>query len=329
MPDLPAPLTPPECDLRGMPYMALDLVRLFDSDLYALSSGDEFKAAMTLWGKSFYQLPGGSLPDDDRLLAYLSGAKRWQAVKKMALRGWMKCADGRLYHPTVAQKAVEAWSFRLARRARTEAARAARQVQIQSEEGGRGYGRKKTSCIVTNNITDTAPDYVTDIMTESVTESVTELVTDFVADSVTNSVMDHVTEIVTNIATETNRTELKQREQIRTEPRLSDSSGMQAQGEMDEIEVFERFWRLYPRKIGRGQARRAFLAALKKAPAMRILAALQKHSFNPQERFQPHPATWLNDERWLDEQPQQDPVLRAAGVINEAPALHPAWDILK
>ena len=38
----PEPLTPPECDLRGMPFMPLDIVRLFDSDLYALSTGDEF-----------------------------------------------------------------------------------------------------------------------------------------------------------------------------------------------------------------------------------------------------------------------------------------------
>ena len=50
---LPEPLTPAECDLRGMPYMPLDLVTLFDSDLYALSTGDEFKAALTLWGKVF------------------------------------------------------------------------------------------------------------------------------------------------------------------------------------------------------------------------------------------------------------------------------------
>lgn len=123
----PDPMTPAGCDLRGMPYMPLDLARLFDSDTYALSSGDEFKAALTLWGKAFLQVPAGSLPNDDRLLASLSGAgARWRRVKAVALRGFVVCADGRLYHPTVAEKAREAWEARLAQRARTAAARAAR-----------------------------------------------------------------------------------------------------------------------------------------------------------------------------------------------------------
>ena len=32
----PDPLTPPECDLRGLPFMPVGLVRLFDSDIFAL-----------------------------------------------------------------------------------------------------------------------------------------------------------------------------------------------------------------------------------------------------------------------------------------------------
>ena len=43
---LPEPLTPLEADLRGMPFMPLDVVRLTDSDLFALSTGEEFKAAL-------------------------------------------------------------------------------------------------------------------------------------------------------------------------------------------------------------------------------------------------------------------------------------------
>jgi Protein of unknown function (DUF1376) len=111
--DLPEPLTPADCDLRGMPYMPLDIVRLFDSDFYALSTGEEFKAGLTLWGRAFLQVPAGSLPDDDRILAHLSGAgARWNKVRGTALRGWVKCSDGRLYHPTVAEKAAETWAKR-------------------------------------------------------------------------------------------------------------------------------------------------------------------------------------------------------------------------
>ena len=46
-----APLVPVEVDLRGLPFMPLDVVRLLDSDLFALTSGDEFKAALSCGAK--------------------------------------------------------------------------------------------------------------------------------------------------------------------------------------------------------------------------------------------------------------------------------------
>jgi hypothetical protein len=113
------PLTPPDCDLRGLPFMPLDVVRLGDSDLAALSTGDEFKASVLLWCKSWLQVPAASLPDDDRVLAHLTGlGPNWKKVKAMALKGWIKCTDGRLYHPVVAEKAREAWKHRQAQRER-------------------------------------------------------------------------------------------------------------------------------------------------------------------------------------------------------------------
>lgn len=113
MTELPDPLTPPDCDLRGFAFMPMDTIRLLDSDLFALSTGDEFKAALALWCKSWSQVPAGSLPVDDRILAHLSGAGAgWRKVKEMALRNWITCADGRLYHPVVAEKAMEAWDRR-------------------------------------------------------------------------------------------------------------------------------------------------------------------------------------------------------------------------
>ena len=117
MSDLPEPLVPPDCDVRGFGFMPLDVVRLLDSDLFALTTGDEFKAAVALWCKSWLQVPASSVPDDDRVLAHLSGSGlRWKKVKAMALRGWVKAADGRLYHPVVASKALEAWNRKQSQR---------------------------------------------------------------------------------------------------------------------------------------------------------------------------------------------------------------------
>ncbi|MDP3377029.1 MAG: DUF1376 domain-containing protein, partial [Brevundimonas sp.] len=109
------PLTPLQCDLRGLPYMPLDCARLLESDTYALTTGDEFKAALTLWCRSWSQAPAASLPDSERILAKWSGVSlsEWRQVREQALRGWLRCTDGRLYHPVVAEKALTAWLQRL------------------------------------------------------------------------------------------------------------------------------------------------------------------------------------------------------------------------
>src|SRR6185312_2546453 len=44
-----------------------------------------------------------------RLAEFGRDVAAWQDVRKGALRNWVKCSDGRLYHPTVAVKALEAW----------------------------------------------------------------------------------------------------------------------------------------------------------------------------------------------------------------------------
>ncbi|WP_272545665.1 DUF1376 domain-containing protein [Burkholderia cepacia] len=127
MNQLPNPLTAAECDLRDFAFMPLDVVRLRDSDIAALSTAEEFRAAVLLWCASWHQVPAASLPDDDRVLAQLAGYGRvvteWRKVRTGALRGWVTCADGRLYHPVVAEKARDAWAAKHEQRYKTECAR--------------------------------------------------------------------------------------------------------------------------------------------------------------------------------------------------------------
>lgn len=117
-------------DLRDFVYMPLDVVRLRDSDLAAIATGDAFRAAVMLWCAAWHQVPAASLPTDDRMLARYAGYGRdvaaWSEVKDDALRGFVLCDDGRLYHPVIAEKAVEAWNAKEAQRARTSIATAAR-----------------------------------------------------------------------------------------------------------------------------------------------------------------------------------------------------------
>ena len=69
---------------------------------------------------------------------------------------------------------------------------------------------------------------------------------------------------------------------------------------------FDIFWRAYPRKTGKGDARKKFAKALTKTSFENIMAALGKVKASAQwqkddGQFVPYPATWLNQERWDDE----------------------------
>lgn len=64
------------------------------------------------------------------------------------------------------------------------------------------------------------------------------------------------------------------------------------------------FWPVYPRKVGKGAARPAFRAALKKASAEDIMAGLEKYRAavaGKDQQFIAHPKTWLSGERWTDD----------------------------
>lgn len=111
---LPAPLTSAACDLSDFQYMELDVRRLRDSKFAAAAEGEAFRAGILLWCAAWHQVPAASLPDDDVELANLAGygrvLKEWKKVRAAALHGFVKCADGRLYHPVVAEKAVAAFA---------------------------------------------------------------------------------------------------------------------------------------------------------------------------------------------------------------------------
>lgn len=71
-------------------------------------------------------------------------------------------------------------------------------------------------------------------------------------------------------------------------------------------EFDDRWWPLVPRKVGKGAARRAWRTARRKADLEILIAGIQAYASqrNGEDRsFTLHPATWLNAERWLDEEP--------------------------
>ena len=70
---------------------------------------------------------------------------------------------------------------------------------------------------------------------------------------------------------------------------------------------FDRFWSLYPKKVGKGEAKKAWHKRItSEAQVQRMLAGVARQKRSVQwtrddGRFIPNPATWLNQERWDDE----------------------------
>jgi hypothetical protein len=65
---MPAPLTPPDCDLQDFPFMPLHVARLRDSDLASEEEPEACWYAVLLWAASWHQIPAASLPDNDAVL---------------------------------------------------------------------------------------------------------------------------------------------------------------------------------------------------------------------------------------------------------------------
>lgn len=72
---------------------------------------------------------------------------------------------------------------------------------------------------------------------------------------------------------------------------------------------FDEFWSAYPRKVGKGSARRRWNVELRKGTEPRqIIAAVERFRDECQaagtpQKYIPHPATWLSDERYGDALP--------------------------
>ena len=70
--------------------------------------------------------------------------------------------------------------------------------------------------------------------------------------------------------------------------------------------LFQHFWLLYPRKVGKGDAEKAFNAAIKETSSDAILAGTRRYADQVQQngtqpKYVKYPAGWLRAKRWLDE----------------------------
>ena len=79
--------------------------------------------------------------------------------------------------------------------------------------------------------------------------------------------------------------------------------------------AFDTFWAAYPRKVGKGDARKAFGKV--KVPVEMLIAAVEKQKqsndwLKDGGRYIPNPSTWLNQGRWEDDLPGEQTQIHEA-----------------
>jgi hypothetical protein len=90
------------------------------------------------------------------------------------------------------------------------------------------------------------------------------------------------------------------------------SSSLKAQEEPHGASGFATFWKLYPKRVGKGAASRAWRKHQCEKHATKIVLAVESQlAYLTREngRFTPNPATWLNERRWDDEPPEESAAL--------------------
>ena len=96
--------------------------------------------------------------------------------------------------------------------------------------------------------------------------------------------------------------------QVQTETEKETESNLFAPAKavavQSEPKGFNEFYQAYPRRVGRREAATAYKKAAARADTSEILTGACRAAsaaIGQDEKFIPHPATWLNRDGWLDE----------------------------
>jgi hypothetical protein len=117
------------------------------------------------------------------------------------------------------------------------------------------------------------------------------------------------TETTTEITTQDPPIPPKGEERVKIHPSWTDD-GSGKVTMVDAIEAFESYWSLYPRKTNKSGARVKFIAMLRKGTEHEAFdrgfdAYLRYCGERNEPQFVAHFSTWLHQERWNDEHPEE------------------------
>jgi hypothetical protein len=125
---------PADTRARGWRF-ALDTERIRQSDTWAITPAEARPWLLMLWMVAWEQVPCGSLPRDEALIAARieMPPKLWAKHRAALLRGWDLADDGRRYHRVLTERVVEMMTTRRRESDRKALARA-RKGDASTEE---------------------------------------------------------------------------------------------------------------------------------------------------------------------------------------------------
>ena len=85
--------------------------------------------------------------------------------------------------------------------------------------------------------------------------------------------------------------------------------------------AFDAFWAVYPHKVGKADAAKAFDRAAGRVDTDTLMAGLRRYASKTDDRPWCNPSTWLNQDRWTDEpaaaQPRAGPHLVKSNPVRD------------
>ncbi|MGI3901254.1 MAG: hypothetical protein ACRYGP_13780 [Janthinobacterium lividum] len=326
--------------MRDAPDFRFNIARMLDSDWYHSCSTREALAGINLHARAIHQVPAGSLPSSDALLARLADFGRdvdgWREVKAKALEGWVLCSDGRLYHPDVARNALHIWIGRMEKRRASAVANLAKAPErdfgieeitaafneacnaLRAIDPQDGMLREATARAMRGQAKRKGPTLGPEAVLADVEEpsrQPTRLPTRQPLDGSPKRSEAKPSESIPfgqspNGAREEGTSVSEwEIEGVRDGPSHPDEDGPgEPVAEAYPPGAFGQWWEAWPNKVGIGAAERAFAKVQKSGQVGfgMLTVALERYKrCKPVDRPWCNPATWLNQKRWLDEWPAE------------------------
>ncbi len=133
---------PSDTNAKGWRF-ELDLEQISRSDTWALATPEIRPWLLMLWSISWQQVPCGSLPNDDEIIAARIGMKpaAFRKARAVLMRGWVEHDDGRLYHQTVTDRVLAMLETKQKGRDRKAAYRAKMSGNVPRDNNGTATGQ--------------------------------------------------------------------------------------------------------------------------------------------------------------------------------------------